>query len=110
MGIQFYQTSSGKSPVEDFLSGLSHETQTEFVEALNLLEQGRALTMPLSRNLSSIYKGLHELRFRDQAGQIRFFYFIKKGASIYLLHALRKKTQTISKKDRELILKRIKEI
>ena len=27
--------------------------------------------MPLSRNLANIRPGLHELRFRDKAGQVR---------------------------------------
>jgi phage-related protein len=66
--------------------------------------------MPLSKNLSSIRFGLHELRFRDKAGQVRVIYYIKRGDAIYLLHAYRKKTQAISSKDMDMILKRLKEI
>ena len=66
--------------------------------------------MPVSRNLSSIYSGLHELRLKDQRGQVRFFYFIKKKEAIYLMHAFRKKTQELPKQEIEIILKRIKEI
>jgi len=68
------------------------------------------LTMPVSRNLSSITSGLHELRFRDKAGQIRVFYFIKKNDGIYLVHAFRKKTQEISSKELDMILKRTREV
>ncbi len=66
--------------------------------------------MPLSRNLSSIARSLHELRFRDSVGQVRVIYFIKKGEAIYLVHAFPKKTQEIPRKELDLILKRIREI
>ena len=41
---------------------------------------------------------------------MRAFYFIKKGDGIYLLHAMRKKTREIPKRDAEIILKRIREV
>lgn len=66
--------------------------------------------MPLSRNLSGIHLGLHELRLKDRAGQVRIFYFIKRGDAIYLLHAFNKKTQELPRKEIDLVLKRIKEI
>ena len=66
--------------------------------------------MPLSRNLASIRQGLHELRVRDRAGQVRVFYYLKRGEAIYLIHALRKKTQQIPARELEGVLKRIKEI
>lgn len=80
------------------------------MDALSFLEQGKVLSMPLSRNLSSVARGLHELRFRDRGGQVRFFYFIKKADAIYMVHAARKKTQALPKEDIELVLKRLKEI
>lgn len=42
--------------------------------------------------------------------QVRVFYLIKKGDAIYMLYAMKKKTQEIPKKDVEIILKRIKEV
>lgn len=66
--------------------------------------------MPLSRNLASIHSGLHELRLKDRNGQVRVFYFIKKGDAIYMLHAFKKKTQELPKNEIELALRRIKEI
>lgn len=110
MKVRYYKTSSGKSPVEEFLLALTATTQLEVADAIVLLESGRILSMPLSRNLSSIRPGLHELRFRDKAGQIRVFYFLKKGEAIYLVHACRKKTQEIPSKELNIVLKRIREI
>ena len=110
MQIKFYLTNSGRSPVEEFLETLSGDIQGEFFDAVSLLAAGKTLEMPISRNLSSICHGLHELRFKDRAGQVRVFYFIKKGDAIYMLHALRKKTQAIPNKERDLVLKRIQEV
>lgn len=110
MKIRYYQTSGGRSPVEDFLLGLPEATRLEVVDALLLLEGGQTLEMPLSRNLAGIRTGLHELRFRDKAGQVRVIYYLKKGDAIYLVHAFRKKTQTIPRRELDIIHKRLKEI
>ena len=110
MKIRYYQTSGGRSPVEDFLLGLPETTRLEVVDAIVLLESGQTLEMPLSRNLANIRPGLHELRFRDRAGQARVIYYLKKGDAIYLVHALRTKTQTISRRELDIIHKRLKEI
>lgn len=75
-----------------------------------LLESREIFQTPLSKNLSSIHKGLHELRLKDSAGIYRFFYFIKKADGIYFIHAFKKKTQQLSKKEIDLVLKRIKEV
>lgn len=96
--------------MEDFLLGLPEATRLEVVDALLLLESGQALEMPLSRNLAGIRSGLHELRFRDRAGQVRVIYYLKKGDAIYLVHAFRKKTQTIPLRELDIIHKRLKEI
>ena len=108
--VRFYLTSGGRSPVEDFINTLPAAVQLEIVDAISLLDGGKVLGMPLNRNLSSIRPGLHELRFRDRAGQVRVIYFIKKHEAIYLLHAFRKKTPAIPRGDLELIRKRLREI
>jgi phage-related protein len=108
--VKFYLTGSGRSPIEEFIQDLSEELRGEFYDAVSLLTAGQILAMPLSRNLSSVHPGLHELRFKDRSGQARIFYFVKRGDAIYLLHAFWKKTQEIPHKELELIKKRIKEI
>ena len=110
MKIRYYQTSGGRSPVEEFLLALPGETRLEIADAMVLLESGQKLPMPLNRNLSGIRPGLHELRIRDSAGQVRVVYYIKKGDAIYLIHAFRKKTQTIPRRELDIIDKRLKEI
>ncbi len=110
MRVKFYLKASGRSPVEEFLANSSVEIRSDFFDAASLLVSGQNLSMPLSRNLASIYLGLHELRLKDRNGQVRIVYFIKKGDAIYVLHAFKKKTQELPKTEIELILKRIKEI
>lgn len=110
MRVKFYLKSSGRSPVEEFLTECSEGIRSDFFDAMNLLVSGQSLTMPLSRNLSSIHAGLHELRLKDRSGQIRVFYFLKKGDAIYMLHAFRKKTQELPKSEIEIVLKRIKAV
>ena len=110
MKIKFYLTNSGRSPVEEFLAGVSQELRQDFFDAVKLLAQGKNLTLPLSRNLPSIHSGLHELRLKDKFGQVRIFYFIKRQDGIYMLHAFKKKTQELPQKEIALILKRIREI
>jgi phage-related protein len=110
MKIKYYQTLRGGSPVEEFLLALPDSARLEIADAVILLASGQVLKMPLSRNLSSIRAGLHELRVRDKAGQVRVIYYIKKADAIYLVHAFRKKTQAIPRRDLDIITKRLKEI
>ena len=110
MKIKYYQTPSGRSPVEDFLHALPAETRLEVTDAMVLLESGQKLEMPLSRNLSGIRPGLHELRIRDKAGQVRVIYYVKKEDAIYLIHGFRKKTRAIPQRELAIITKRLKEI
>lgn len=108
--VRYYLRASGRNPVEDFLKDCSVELRSDLVDAVSLLAAGEKLSMPLSRNLASIHKGLHELRLKDRSGQIRVFYFLKKDDAIYLLHAFKKKTQELPKSEIEVVLKRIREL
>lgn len=108
--IRYYLTSSGRSPVGEFMSHQSDEIRCDYTEAIDLLKQGRVLSMPLSRNLSSLYPGLHEIRLKDRYGQIRVLYYIKQNEVIYIMHAFHKKTQEIPKREIEIVLRRLQEV
>lgn len=84
--------------------------RTAFVDAVNLLAGGQMLSMPASRSLASIHAGLYELRLKNRSGQIRVFYYIKKEEAIYMLHAFKKKSQELPKREIELALKRLQEV
>lgn len=80
------------------------------MDALLILESGQNLSLPLSRPLFTISRGLHELRLKDRYGTYRVFYFIKRGDAIYFIHAFIKKTQELPQKELELVKKRLREI
>jgi hypothetical protein len=47
-----------------FLADCSLSIRSDFFDAVNLLVGGENLSMPLSRNLSGVHSGLHELVIR----------------------------------------------
>lgn len=78
--------------------------------ALDLLGRGENIPMPLSRPLPSIAKGLFELRFSYSAGEYRVFYYLKVNEAIYVIHAMKKKTQKIEKKVIKLLRTRLRSL
>ena len=108
--ILHYSTPSGKVPVREFIEELPLETRYEVLSLLRRMESGEFLTMPHARSLASVVHGFYELRVRDFQGIVRVFYYTKIQGSIFLVHSLRKKSKTIPDKDRDLILRRIKEL
>ena len=110
MKVLFYRTPMGRSPVEEFILEQNKQIRSDIFDAISLLESGKALQMPLSRPLPGIHKGLNELRFKGKVGQIRIVYYIKKAEAIYMIHAFKKKTRTLPKSDKALVVKRLREI
>jgi phage-related protein len=80
------------------------------VDYLELLAVGEVLLPPASKSLSSIAKGLHELRMKDASGQYRVIYLMQSKSAIYLLHGFKKKTQHIELRVRKTIDERLKQI
>ena len=74
------------------------------------LMAGKILSMPISRPLFSIAKGLYELRLSSRSGEYRIFYVIKVGFAIYVLHATSKKSQQISKVTIGLVKTRLRNL
>lgn len=93
------------------------ELEFELLEArhnvfsmLSKIELGEKMQMPICRPLFKIARGLYELRLSDKAGELRVFYYVKTGDAIYVLHAMRKKTQMITMKTIGLLKKRIRSL
>lgn len=97
-------------PVKKEIEEFPFDIRKEILDALTLLQLGYKLSMPLDKNLSSIFPSLHELRIKDQSGQYRVVYWIKIEEAIYIIHAFKKKTQKMPQKNIKLILKRIREM
>ncbi len=60
--------------------------------------------------LSTIGKGVWELRIRDEAGQFRVIYLAKLKDAVYVLHCFQKKTQKTAMKDLDISNQRLREL
>jgi len=60
--------------------------------------------------MSSVGKGVEEIRVRDDSGSYRVIYIARLPDAVYVLHAFQKKTQATAKRDIELAKKRFTEL
>lgn len=88
----------------------SHELKESIYGAFERLEKGENIPMPLCRSLFSVEKGLYELRFSYQAGEYRGFYYIKIGDAIYMIHAMKKKSERLERRIIDLLKQRIRRL
>ena len=86
------------------------EIRGDLADALARLDAGLMLSMPLSRPMPSIGRGVHELRLKDRSGAYRVVYALVQRGAVHVLHAFKKKTQGTPLKNLELARKRLKEI
>jgi phage-related protein len=86
------------------------ELRQSIFGTLERVGRGESISMPLCRPLPSIARGLYELRFSCRAGEYRVFYYIKVKESIYVIHAMRKKSQKIERRTIDLLLSRIRSV
>ena len=103
----FYQLSSGKEPVRDWLLSLTQEDRQTIGQDIMAVEFGWPCGEPLCKSLSG-YAGLWEVRSNIKSGIARVFFYIDKSEMI-LLHGLVKKTQKTPDRDLKLAQKRKKE-
>jgi len=86
------------------------EVRRELGRAIYDLQKGHKLSMPLSKPITSVGRGVEELRVKDSSGAYRVFYFARLGSAILVFHAFQKKTQKTPKHEIELGRKRLKEL
>lgn len=60
--------------------------------------------------MSSIGKGVEEIRVHDDAGIYRVIYTARVADAVYVLHVFQKKTQTIPRHDIEIAKERYTEL
>jgi phage-related protein len=89
--VEYYQTSSGKCPAQEFIDSLEIKMQAKAIAELELLEErGNTLREPYSK---PIQEGLFELRIKFASNISRVFYFFFTGRKIILTNGFVKKTQ-----------------
>ena len=102
--VTFYTTASGRSPVVDYIQGLGKPERAKLLEALGEIED---------YGFEAI-----KVRFRQIEGKLweikiasnRIFYVYVGVEELVLLHAYKKQGQKIPLKEREIALKRMKEV
>ncbi len=98
--IEFYESASGKYPVDEFINSLEVKPQVRIAKTLDLLEEfGIELGMPYTKYLE---KQLWELRIRLGRNRYRIIYFLHTERSFILLHGFSKKTDAVSRADIEI--------
>ena len=85
----YYQTETGRRPVEEFIDSLSERTQHKYFEVVKLLEDyGKSLPGPHAKSLGD---EIYELRFIGMEGQVRILYFFYYGEKIIFTNGFVKK-------------------
>lgn len=84
--------------------------RADLADALARLDAGLSLSMPLSRPMSVIGPGVHELRLRDRSGAYRVVYALVRLGTVHVLHAFKKTTQATNARDIDLARERLKEV
>ena len=103
----FYQLSSGREPVREWLKALATEDRKIIGEDIKDVEFSWPIGMPLCRALG---KGLWEVRSDLTQGRIARVLFCIHDGRMVLLHSFIKKTQKTPDADLDLAIKRKKEI
>ena len=60
--------------------------------------------------MTSVGKGVEEIRLRDESGAYRVIYVARFADAVYVLHCFQKKTQQTAKRDIDLAAQRFKDL
>jgi phage-related protein len=103
----FYALPSGREPVRDWLKGLDRVDRKIVGEDIKDVEFSWPIGMPLCRSLGG---GLWEVRCDLTQGRIARVLFCIRQSRMVLLHAFVKKTRQTPAGERDLAVRRMKEI
>ena len=103
----FYRSPGGAEPVRDWLLELSPQDRRIVGQDVGTVEFGWPVGMPVCRSLGD---GLWEVRSHLSGGKIARMVFCIAEGRMVLLHGFVKKTRKTPAKERNLALKRMKEV
>jgi len=96
--VEFYQTASGRCPVQEFLEDLKTSDPNDFavvIAGLAKLRNNQYHREPLSKSIGG---GLFELRHVGKLNS-RVLWFFTKNRRVILLHGVRNKGRAIPSRD-----------
>lgn len=103
MNIHTYQSSSGRDLIREYIDTLTGPEQIDALSVLECMENGE---------FDKIYskqwqKRVYEVYFQKHN---RLFYIVADSDNLYLLHACKKQKNRTETKDKNIIIKRAKEL
>ncbi len=105
--VTLYRSSSGDSPVVDFLEELPEKDQAKIAASLDYLGQrGPSLRRP---HAAHVRGKLWELRVSLGRHEYRLLYFFMEGQIVVVAHGFVKKTPAIPAREIETAEKRMKD-
>lgn len=103
MKIHSYESTSGKDLIMEYITSLTEEEKVDALSILEDMEKGNMDCLTIKRWQGKIW----EVYFRKHN---RIFYVTVEKSDIYLLHACRKQKNKTEKKDKNIVIKRAKEL
>ena len=104
MRVTFFTTAAGRCPVLDYINSLAKPERARVLEALDQIER---------RGLAAIrvqFRQIDGKLWEIKIGSHRVFYVMIHGEEMVLLHAYKKQQQKLPIKEREIALRRMKEL
>ncbi len=89
--------------------GFPIDVREDLADLITKLGLGLKISMPLSKPIPTLGKGVQEFRLKNASGIFRVIYIFKDG-DFYLIHGFKKKSQKTSKLNLTVARKRLKEI
>lgn len=103
MILHFYESNSGRNLILEYINSLPVSEQVDGYSVLKCLECNEMDKIKFKRWQKKVY----EVYFYKNN---RIFYVVADGNNMYLLHACRKQKNQTEKKDKKIVMKRIKEL
>lgn len=103
--VVFYRNDDGEEPVKDFILNQPHGAIGEILHVIDLLYRfNLSLGKPY---VEKVVGKVWSLRIKHGSDYFRIFYFSFTGRKFVLLHAIKKKSDKLSKRDIAIAISRM---
>lgn len=103
MKLHTYQSVAGRDLIAEYIDTLTKEEQIDAFSVLKCMEEEEFDKIKFKQWQKRVY----EVYFYKHN---RLFYILADGSNLYLLHACRKQKNRTEKKDKNIVIKRAKEL